>query len=25
VPPAGSTDPMKLVAATRGLVGASFK
>lgn len=25
VPPAGSTDPMKLVAATRGLVGANFK
>jgi hypothetical protein len=25
IPPAGSTDPMKLVAATRGLVGASFK
>jgi len=25
VPPAGSQDPMKLVAATRGLVGASFK
>ncbi|BCW71953.1 hypothetical protein [Arthrobacter sp. NicSoilB8] len=25
VPPAGSTDPMKLVAATRGLVGAAFK
>jgi hypothetical protein len=25
VPAAGSTDPMKLVAATRGLVGASFK
>jgi hypothetical protein len=25
VPPAGSNDPMKLVAATRGLVGASFK
>lgn len=25
VPPAGSTDPMKLVAATRGLVGASSK
>ncbi|MGN8129338.1 hypothetical protein [Arthrobacter sp. RC1.1 241] len=25
VPPAGSTDPMKLIAATRGLVGASFK
>lgn len=25
VPPAGSTDAMKLVAATRGLVGASFK
>ncbi len=25
VPPAGSTDPMKLVAATRGLVGASIK
>ncbi|WP_324645282.1 hypothetical protein [Pseudarthrobacter sp. LT1] len=25
VPPAGSTGPMKLVAATRGLVGASFK
>lgn len=25
VPPAGSTDPMKLVAATRGLVGATFK
>jgi hypothetical protein len=25
VPPAGSPDPMKLVAATRGLVGASFK
>ncbi|MCU1521021.1 MAG: hypothetical protein JWN19_1406 [Arthrobacter sp.] len=25
VPPAGSTDPMKLVAATRGLVGAGFK
>ena len=25
VPPAGSKDPMKLVAATRGLVGASFK
>jgi hypothetical protein len=25
VPPAGSSDPMKLVAATRGLVGASFK
>ncbi|KRE84400.1 hypothetical protein [Arthrobacter sp. Soil764] len=25
LPPAGSTDPMKLVAATRGLVGASFK
>ena len=23
VPPAGSKDPMKLVAATRGLVGAS--
>jgi hypothetical protein len=25
VPPAGSKDPMKLVAATRGLVGAAFK
>jgi hypothetical protein len=25
IPPTGSTDPMKLVAATRGLVGASFK
>jgi hypothetical protein len=25
VPPAESKDPMKLVAATRGLVGASFK
>ena len=25
VPPAGSTDPIRLVAATRGLVGASFK
>ncbi|NUS35447.1 MAG: hypothetical protein HOQ04_03115, partial [Pseudarthrobacter sp.] len=25
VPPAGSSDPMKLIAATRGLVGASFK
>ncbi|MBT2522854.1 hypothetical protein [Arthrobacter sp. ISL-28] len=25
VPPAGSNDPMKLVAGTRGLVGASFK
>ncbi|MGN7249422.1 hypothetical protein [Arthrobacter sp. SAFR-014] len=25
VPPATSKDPMKLVAATRGLVGASFK
>jgi hypothetical protein len=25
VPQAGSKDPMKLVAATRGLVGASFK
>jgi len=25
VPPTGSTDPIKLVAATRGLVGASFK
>lgn len=25
IPPAGSTDPMKLVAATRGLVGAGFK
>ncbi len=25
VPPAGSADPMRLVAATRGLVGASFK
>ncbi|HEU4666794.1 MAG TPA: hypothetical protein VFS79_03955 [Arthrobacter sp.] len=25
VPPAGSTDPMKLIAATRGLTGASFK
>ncbi|MCT9870252.1 hypothetical protein [Paenarthrobacter aurescens] len=25
IPPAGSTDPMELVAATRGLVGASFK
>jgi hypothetical protein len=25
VPPAGSSDPMKLVAATRGLVGATFK
>jgi len=25
VPAAGSTDPIKLVAATRGLVGASFK
>ncbi|MFF2246801.1 hypothetical protein ACFVTM_21835 [Arthrobacter sp. NPDC058130] len=25
VPPAGSSDPMKLVAATRGLVGAAFK
>ncbi len=25
VPPVGSKDPMKLVAATRGLVGASFK
>ena len=25
VPPAGSADPMKLVAATRGLVGATFK
>ena len=25
IPPAGSKDPMKLVAATRGLVGASFK
>ncbi len=25
VPPAGSADPMRLIAATRGLVGASFK
>ncbi|WP_314323514.1 hypothetical protein [Paenarthrobacter ilicis] len=25
IPPAGSSDPMKLVGATRGLVGASFK
>lgn len=25
VPPSGSQDPMKLVAGTRGLVGASFK
>lgn len=25
IPPAGSTDPVKVVAATRGLVGASFK
>jgi hypothetical protein len=25
IPPTGSKDPMKLVAATRGLVGASFK
>lgn len=25
VPPAGSTDPIKMIAATRGLVGASFK
>ncbi|TLM76074.1 hypothetical protein FDW81_01440 [Pseudarthrobacter sp. NamB4] len=25
VPPAGATDPMKLIAATRGLTGASFK
>ncbi|MGP4033909.1 hypothetical protein [Pseudarthrobacter sp. 1C304] len=25
IPPAGSQDPMKLVAATRGLTGASFK
>ncbi len=25
IPPAGSKDPMKLVAATRGLVGAGFK
>ena len=25
IPPAGSSDPLKLVAATRGLVGASFK
>ncbi len=25
VPPSGSTDPMRLIAATRGLVGASFK
>ncbi|GAA4030381.1 hypothetical protein GCM10023063_10890 [Arthrobacter methylotrophus] len=25
IPPAGSTSPMKLVAAVRGLVGASFK
>ncbi|MEC5191658.1 MULTISPECIES: hypothetical protein [unclassified Arthrobacter] len=25
IPPAGSQDPMKLVAATRGLVGANFK
>lgn len=25
IPPAGSQDPMKLVAATRGLVGATFK
>jgi hypothetical protein len=25
IPPAGSPDPMKLVAATRGLVGANFK
>lgn len=25
IPPAGSSDPMKLVAATRGLVGATFK
>ncbi|MFF2029611.1 hypothetical protein [Arthrobacter sp. NPDC058192] len=25
VPPTGSSDPMKLVAATRGLVGAAFK
>lgn len=25
VPPSGSKDPMKLVAGTRGLVGASFK
>lgn len=25
VPPTGSKDPMKLVAATRGLVGAKFK
>ncbi|MDP9981751.1 hypothetical protein J2W14_001135 [Pseudarthrobacter oxydans] len=25
IPPAGSQDPMRLVAATRGLVGATFK
>lgn len=25
IPPAGSADPMKLTAATRGLVGAGFK
>ncbi|MEE2568408.1 hypothetical protein V1638_03210 [Pseudarthrobacter sp. J64] len=25
VPPAGSTDPMQLIAANRGLVGATFK
>jgi len=25
IPPTGSTDPIKLVAATRGLIGASFK
>ncbi|HEX9088416.1 MAG TPA: hypothetical protein VF867_12920 [Arthrobacter sp.] len=25
IPPAGSQDPMKLVAATRGLVGGNFK
>ena len=25
IPPAGSAEPMKLVAATRGLVGAAFK
>jgi hypothetical protein len=25
IPPANSQDPMRLVAATRGLVGASFK
>ncbi|MEV7133057.1 hypothetical protein AB0N24_09235 [Arthrobacter sp. NPDC093128] len=25
IPPTGSKDPMKLVAATRGLVGATFK